>query len=1216
MKTDTNCAGRDQARDSRRREGTRHPIASVTLAEGKSDSRRRPRRWGALVTLVCAVLGTCAIARAQSAVDGFNPGADNYVFAVAVQPDGKVLVGGIFTMLGGGGTGTTVRNYLGRLNADGSLDADFNPGANNRVNALAVQPDGKILVGGRFTTLGGGGTGTTARTYLGRLNANGSLDTSFDPGANEEVTAIAIQPDGKILVGGGFTALGGGGTGTTTRYRIGRLHADGSLDTSFNPGANWNVFALAVQPDGQILVGGGFSGLGAGTGATPRHNIGRLHADGTVDAGFDPGADDIVYTLAVQADGRILAGGDFTTLGGGGTGTIARNRIGRLLVDGSLDTSFDPGANATVYALAVQPDGRILVGGTFTTLGGGGTGTATRRCIGRLRTDGALDTSFDPGAGSAVYALVVQPDGKLLVGGGFATLGGGGVGTTLRNYLGRLYADGSPDADFNPGANLSVYTLAVQPDDKVLVGGTFTMLGGGGTGTTTHNRIGRLNADGSLDASFDSSANGYVGSLAILPDGKILIAGGFNQLCWHGSTYCRTSDHLGRVLESGWLDASFDSGALSPIHAVAVQPDGKILVGGAFTMLHGKTLWTTRNRIGRFAADGTLETAFNPGANGDVVALAVQPDGKILVGGTFTTLGGGGTGTTTRNRIGRLNADGSLDTSFDPGANDAVLAFALQPDGKILVGGNFTMLGGGGTGTTARAVIGRLNANGSLDTSFNPGANNSVGELAMQPDGKILVGGAFTMLGGGGSGTTARNRIGRLHIDGSLDTSFDAGADNIVRALAVQPDGKILAGGDFTLLGGGGTGTAPRNFLGRLTNTGAATQDLYPTTGGGVVTWMRGGAGPEVWRVTFESSTDGQAYTSLGSGTRAAGGWELSGLSLPTLQNLFIRARGYYTTGMYNGSGSIVESLRNVWIEPGRTGEFSGDLKSDVLWHHATRGEVWVWPMNGPARTAETYIRTVADTGWEIRGLGDQTGDGQADILWRHETTGQIYFWPMNGSTPLAETYVATVDPAYDIVGVGDYNGDNKSDILWRHLANGEVWIWLMDGATPLSQVYVDTVDPAYAVVGSGDLDGDHKADIVWRHSTYGQVWVWLMNGTVRTSQTHVGTVGDVGYQIVGVADCTGDGKADILWHHATRGEVWIWPMDGTTVVSESYVDTVPDTGYQIVGSGDYNGDRKADILWRHATRGEVWVWLMDGTTRLSQTWVGTVPDTGYRVIK
>jgi len=296
--------------------------------------------------------------------------------------------------------------------------------------------------------------------------------------------------------------------------------------------------------------------------------------------------------------------------------------------------------------------------------------------------------------------------------------------------------------------------------------------------------------------------------------------------------------------------------------------------------------------------------------------------------------------------------------------------------------------------------------------------------------------------------------------------------------------------------------------------------------------------------------------------------------------------------------------------------DFTGDLKSDVLWRHSTRGEVWLWPMNGAAKTAESYVRTVGELDWAIRGVGDQNGDWKADVLWRHARSGMLYLWTMDGKDVVAESILASVDPAYDIVGTGDYNGDGRSDILWRHLTNGELWVWLMNGTTTLSATYVMTVDPGYAVVGSGDLNGDAKADIVWRHKTGGDVWVWLMNGATPTSMTYVTTVGDVDYQIVGVADHTGDGKADILWHHATRGEVWTWTMSGPVRMAKTCVGTVSDTGYQIEGSGDYDGDGKADILWHHATLGEVWVWLMDGTTKVSETWVATVPDTGYRIVK
>jgi ribosomal protein S11 len=366
-------------------------------------------------------------------------------------------------------------------------------------------------------------------------------------------------------------------------------------------------------------------------------------------------------------------------------------------------------------------------------------------------------------------------------------------------------------------------------------------------------------------------------------------------------------------------------------------------------------------------------------------------------------------------------------------------------------------------------------------------------------------------------------------------------------------------------------------------------------------------------RIRKVTAATGIITTIAGSGTHGFGGDSgvATAAQLDYPSGMAVDAAGtVYVADTSNHRIRKVAVLRKVGSD------FNGDGRADFLWRHSTRGEVWLWPMVGTTPAGESYVGTVADTGWEIRGLGDQTGDGKADILWRHKATGMIYFWPMDGKTRLGEIYVATIDPAYDIVGTGDYNGDGKSDILWRHLTNGELWVWLMNGATVVSSTYVTTVDPRYDVVGSGDLDGDTKADIVWRNKTYGDVWVWLMNGATPTAMTYVTTVADLGYQVVGVADYTGDERADILWHHATRGEVWLWPMDGNSLVSQWYVGTVPDTAYRIVGTGDYNGDGKADILWHHATRGEVWVWLMDGMTKLSEAMVATVPDVGYQIIK
>ena len=197
---------------------------------------------------------------------------------------------------------------------------------------MVVQPDGKILVGGYFNGLGGG-TGASARNYIGRINADGSVDSGFDPGATSIVNAIALQADGMILVGGNFTGLGGG-TGTTLRGRIGRLGASGLVDPTFNPGAESEIFTLAVQVDGKILAGGSFKWLGAqgGPARSERNYIGRLGPSGVVDSTFNPGTDNVVDAIAVQADGAVVAAGIFLSTGGGkGDGVLAmRARIARF----------------------------------------------------------------------------------------------------------------------------------------------------------------------------------------------------------------------------------------------------------------------------------------------------------------------------------------------------------------------------------------------------------------------------------------------------------------------------------------------------------------------------------------------------------------------------------------------------------------------------------------------------------------------------------------------------------------------------------------------------------------------------------------------------------------------------------------------------------------------------------------------------------------------
>ena len=406
------------------------------------------------------------------------------------------------------------------------------------------------------------------------------------------------------------------------------------------------------------------------------------------------------------------------------------------------------------------------------------------------------------------------------------------------------------------------------------------------------------------------------------PDGKILVGGIFTAL-GDATTGIVNRSHIGRLNSDGTVDLTFDPGANAEVLTLAVQANGQILVGGAFSQLGGGGSGTTaRSRIGRLNADGSIDAAFDPGTNGPVRSIAVQPNGQILVGGNFTMLGG--TATIARNYIGRLESNGSLDASFDPGANRRVLSVVAQADGRILLGGSFDLLGGGGSGATTRFGIGRLFADGSLDPTFNPGANGEIRTIAVQTDNQILIGGDFTLLGGGGSGTTERNFIGRLSAGGVVDPAFDPNPNVQVNALVLQADGRILVGGQFTAFGP--TQSTLRYRIARLSNSQAAVQSHEVTCLGcqkpasgtpslnATVSWTRSGAGPEVDRVTFDFSGDGVSYFAAGAGTRVATEWRLTRETGELGQSFFVRARGYYRTGLGNGSGSIVESIRKVNI--------------------------------------------------------------------------------------------------------------------------------------------------------------------------------------------------------------------------------------------------------------------------------------------------------------
>jgi uncharacterized delta-60 repeat protein len=390
-----------------------------------------------------------------------------------------------------------------------------------------------------------------------------------------------------------------------------------------------------------------------------------------------------------------IGNNQFTTVG---QIKIGSNNVQRVYRGNDLifpiGINFGTGFNLIVYSIKLQSDGKVLVGGTFSTYQG-----VTYNRIIRLNSDGSIDTSFNIGTGfnGGVNIISIQSDGKVLVGGTFSTYQG-----VTYNRIIRLNIDGSVDTSFNVGTgfNGGVNIISIQSDGKILAGGNFTSYNG-----TTYNRIIRLNIDGSVDSSFN-------------------IGTGFNN----------------------WA------------RSIVIQSDNKILVGGDFSIYNG----TTSNRIIRLNSDGSIDTSFNigNGFNGDVDIIYIQSDGKVLVGGTFSTYQG-----VTYNRIIRLNSNGSIDTSFNVGTGftGQSVSIKLQSDGKVLVGGNFSTY----QGVTYNRII-RLNSDGSIDTSFNIGTGFNVYILSiqLQSDDRILLGGDFTSY----QGITA-NRIIQLNTDGSRSST-------------------------------------------------------------------------------------------------------------------------------------------------------------------------------------------------------------------------------------------------------------------------------------------------------------------------------------------------------------------------------------------------------------------------------------------------------------
>ncbi|MBL7982013.1 MAG: hypothetical protein JNL52_09410 [Flavobacteriales bacterium] len=732
------------------------------------------RSLGTWMTLVCISMGgllfTAPVQAQQpgtvdlsfNATDvGYGAGdgpVTNALNALAIQADGGVLIGGNLQRFN-----NVQRNNLVRLSPDGSVDLAFAPTALGDVYDLVVQPDGRILV---------------ADGLVRRLLPNGTEDPSFQGGACCAVRRLQLQPDGSILAVAEEAPF---------NPNVVRLLPTGELDPSFafaHPGYASSDFALL--PNGQFLMLMDVGGSGT-------RRLIRFNSDGSEDGTFNccPGpSGGGIGRFVVQPDGRILVSGAFTTYHG-----AARPRLVRLESNGDVDLSFN--ANLTngeqIRALALRPDGRILCSGTFANVQG-----LPRPGLVQFLANGTVDPAFTVGTGFGPSTpsvdgprnIAVDTSGRVVCMGTFSSCQG-----AVRIRLARLLSNGALDAEYHrqTGVLGTVQGITMRSDGSMLVAGIFSNVNG-----APRRGLARLLPDGTLDPSFVTASTAIPSILYRVAEqstGKAVVMGQIG-----GSTYV-----VSRINTDGSPDPGFSTGSgfNGTITDIAVQPDDKIIACGAFTAYNG----TAVGRIVRLLPDGQIDPAFNTGSGfsglmAQVSCVRLQPDGKVLVGGNFSQFNG-----SSAIDLIRLNSDGTRDSGFNAIAPGDIRRISLRADGRILIAYNSLV-----------NHIACLLPTGAQDTGFNNGINigTAVNEIIDLGSGGILVAGLFSV-----PGSPALTGYRLLTASGQPDASFapgsglgnpNSGLGAVAHCAAVQADGRILIGGQFTACNGVGRNRITRLF--------------------------------------------------------------------------------------------------------------------------------------------------------------------------------------------------------------------------------------------------------------------------------------------------------------------------------------------------------------------------------------------------------------------
>ena len=650
--------------------------------------------------------GGALVGASSGDVNTSFPKVNGGIFATVSDGSGGFYIGGDFDCIGpdiGGGCNgadDVVRNSAAHINADGSVDSSWNPNLNNAVRAIGVLGS-TVYLGGNFTTAGG-----TTRNYAAAVDTAGAL-TSWNPdlnsGGRSTVNAIGVSGS-TVYLGGYFTTAGG-----TARNSAAAVDTAGTL-TSWNPDLNSvygrsTVNAIGVSGS-TVYLGGDFTTVRG----TSRNNAAAVATDGTLTS-WNPALNGPVSAIGVSGS-TVYLGGQFTTVGG-----TARNYAAAVDTAGTL-TSWNPdlnsGGRSTVSAIAVSGS-NVYLGGSLTTVGG-----TTRNYAAAVDTAGTL-TSWNPDMNGDVYAIAVSGS-NVYLGGGFTTVGG-----TSRNNAAAVGTDGTLSS-WNPDMNGGVYAIGVS-GSNVYLGGWFTTVGG-----TSRRYAAAVATDGTL-TSWNPNLDGGVRAIAVL--GSNVYLGG-----WFSTVGGTSRNNAAAVATDGTL-TSWNPNLNGGVTALAVL-GSNVYLGGWFTTVGG----IIRNLAAAVGTDGTLSTSWNPSLNGGVNAIAVSGS-NVYLGGQFSTVGG-----TSRRYAAAVRTDGIL-TDWDPNLNNEVFAMTVSGS-TVYLGGYLTTVGG-----TARNRAAAVGTNGIL-TDWNPNLN--IGVRAMTVSGStVYLGGAFTTVGG-----TTRNYAAAVSTDGVL----------------------------------------------------------------------------------------------------------------------------------------------------------------------------------------------------------------------------------------------------------------------------------------------------------------------------------------------------------------------------------------------------------------------------------------------------------------